>query len=126
MLAFHFISECLKNTYHYTFRLRVEPKAQFVHGQPRRQHLLYSESLPHRLGQDCRILSRHEREKGCGTHLHGSRDTAWVLVAAWSPWRLSVSGRRGRRLERDPGDLRVANGTDRGGRWNRATTWRRW
>jgi hypothetical protein len=27
-----------------------------------------------------------EREKRCGTHLRGSRDPAWVLVAAWSPW----------------------------------------
>jgi hypothetical protein len=48
----------------------------------------------------CRILSRHEREreKGCRTHLRGSRDLAWVLTAAWSPWQLSVSRRRGRRL----------------------------
>jgi hypothetical protein len=53
--------------------------------------LLYSGSLPHRLGQGSRILSRHEREKGCGTHLRGSRDPAWVLAAAWSSWR-----RRGR------------------------------
>jgi hypothetical protein len=78
--------------------------------------MLYSGSLPHRLGRGSRILSRYEREKGCGTHLRGSRDPAWVLAAAWSPWRLPVSRRRGRRLGRDPGDLRVANGTDRGRR----------
>jgi hypothetical protein len=40
--------------------------------------LLYSGSLPYRLGRVSRILSRHEREreKGCGTHLCGSRDPA--------------------------------------------------
>jgi hypothetical protein len=90
--------------------------------------VLNSRSLPHRLGRGSRILSRHEREreKGCGTHLRGSRDPAWVLAAAWSPWRLSVLRRRGRRLGRDPGDLRVANGTDRGRRRSRAMMWRRW
>jgi hypothetical protein len=67
-----------------------------------------------------------EREKGCGTHLRGSRDPAWVLASAWSPWWLSVSRRHGRRLGRDPGDLRVTNGTDRGRRRSRVTTWRRW
>jgi hypothetical protein len=35
-----------------------------------------SGSLPHRLVQGSQILSRHEREKGCGTHLRGSRDPA--------------------------------------------------
>jgi hypothetical protein len=47
--------------------------------------VLYSRSLPHRLGRDNRILSRHEREKWCRTHLRGSRDPAWVLTAVWSP-----------------------------------------
>jgi hypothetical protein len=37
-------------------------------------YLLYSRSLPHMLGRGSRILSRHEREKGCGTHLRGSWD----------------------------------------------------
>jgi hypothetical protein len=81
--------------------------------------LLYPRSLPHRLGRGSRILSRHEREKGCGTHLRGLWDPAWVLVVAWSPWRLSVSRWRGRRLGRDPDDLRVANGTGDGGRVGR-------
>jgi hypothetical protein len=36
--------------------------------------VFYSRSLPHRLGRGSRILSRHEREKGCETHLRGSRD----------------------------------------------------
>jgi hypothetical protein len=47
--------------------------------------LLYSRSPPHRLGRGSRIFSRHEREKGCGTHIRESRDPAWVLAAAWSP-----------------------------------------
>jgi hypothetical protein len=40
-------------------------------------------------------LRLRERERGCRTHLRRSWDPAWVLAAAWSPWRLSVSRRRG-------------------------------
>jgi hypothetical protein len=49
------------------------------------RRMLYSGSLLYMLGRGCQILSRHEREKGCGTHLRGSWDPAWVLVTAWSP-----------------------------------------
>jgi hypothetical protein len=60
------------NRYHKPSTPALDPAVADVHAASK-SPLLYSRSLPHRLGRGNRILSRHERER------EGVRDTpSWV------------------------------------------------